>query len=373
MTADRIATDRIATDRIAADRIAADRIAADGITYVGLYDVARASRVGLPQGRANYKTLERIVSNFGFRRRDELTGKEFWCANAAARLAYGSAFRAWRSNYHRLAAPYRALLAHKLRDRAAVAVGWELSPGMKRWLDDRDVAYLDVRLSAMRFYDDLLLDLSTNRAWLDREITRRFVRVTRPELMRVAQRATVGESDVDTLVLVGQVAGDSSLIRADGREMTLSDFADRIAKLAGQYARVLYRPHPKGTPARDPILRGLARDPEPSIYTHMARRASICAISSSTLDEAAAFGCPTFRLYEPTWTDLHGDAFVRQHVHVLRSVQMAGDRPGAHGDVPILRFMLGHNASDLGPVRDPERPVPEIGEVRLSGDRLQVG
>jgi hypothetical protein len=340
------------------------------IPYVGLYDVARASRLGLPQARANYKTLERIVSNFGFQRRDELTAKEFWRANAAARAVYGTAFRTWRRNYFRLAAPYRRLLARKTRARELIVLGWEMSPAMKRWLDARDVAYLDVRLSAMRFYDDLLLDLSTNRAWLDREITGRFVRVTRPELMSVAQRAAVDDSEADTLVLVGQVAGDSSLIRADGREMTLSDFSDRIAELSGQYARVLYRPHPKGAPARDPILRDLPRDPEASIYSHMARRASICAISSSALEEAAAFGCPTFRLYEPTWAELHGDTFVREHVHVLRSAQLAGGAFGADGDVPILRFVLGHNASDLRPVREggSARPAgqgaPAAGEAR---------
>jgi hypothetical protein len=320
------------------------------IPYVGLFDVARGTGLGLPQHRANYKSMERIVSNFGFVRQNEVTAKEFWTANAAARLLHGGAFGTWRRNYFRLSAPYRALLKRKTR-HGRLVLGWEMSPGMKRWLEDNDVAYIDVRLSAMRFYDDLLLDLSTNRDWLDREITRRFARVTQPELMRTAQAAAIDDSGSDTLVLVGQVAGDSSLIGPDGREMTLSDFADQIAELAGQYRQVVYRPHPKGKPASDPIVQRLTRDREPSIYAHMARRASICAISSSTLDEAAAFGCPTFRLYERTWQDLHGDRFVHRHVHVLRSSQLAGRTLGAEGHVPILRFMLGHNASDLGPVR----------------------
>jgi hypothetical protein len=324
---------------------------AERIPYVGLFDVARGTRLGLPQARANYKSMERIFSNFGFVRLDEVTAKEFWTVNAGARLLHGSAFRTWRRNYFRLCAPYRALLGRKTR-RGRVVLGWEMSPGMKRWLEDKDVAYIDVRLSGMRFYDDLLLDLSTNRHWLDRELARRFVRVTQPELMRTAQAAAVDDSESDTLVLVGQVAGDSSLIGPDGREMTLSDFSAQIADLAGQYRRVLYRPHPKGKAASDPIVQRLPRDREPSIYAHMARRASICAISSSTLDEAAAFGCPTFRLCERTWQDLHGDRFVHHHVHVLRSSQMMGQTLGADGQVPILRFMLGHNASDLGPVRD---------------------
>ena len=305
--------------------------------------------------------MERIVSNFGFVRQDEVTTKEFWTVNAAARLLHGSTFRTWRRNYFRLSAPYRALLRRKVR-QGSVMLGWEMSPGMKRWMEDNDVAYIDVRLSAMRFYDDLLLDLSTNRDWLDREITRRFARVTQPELMRTAQAAAVDDSETDTLVIVGQVAGDSSLIGPDGREMTLSDFADRIAELSAQYRRVLYRPHPKGKPSSDPIVQRLTRDTEPSIYAHMARRASICAISSSTLDEAAAFGCPTFRLCPRTWQDLHGDRFVHQHVHVLRSSQLLGETLGADGHVPILRFMLGHNASDLGPVR-------EVGQASAGGRR----
>lgn len=343
------------------------------IAYVGLFDVARASRLGLPQARANYKTLERIFSNFGFRRRQELTAKEFWLANAAARLVYGWTFRTWQRNYFRLAAPYRALLARKTGVCPPVALGWEMSPGMKHWLEAHDVAYVDVRLSAMRFYDDLLLDLSTNREWLDRELNARFACVTRPELMRVAQRAMIDSSESDTLVLVGQVAGDASLIAADGQEMTLSDFSDRIEALAAQYTRVLYRPHPKGAPANDPIVRSLPRDPEKSIYAHMARGASICAISSSSLEEAAAFGCPTFRLYERTWTDLHGDRFVRSHVHVVRSAQLAGGAFGPDGDVPILRFMMGHNASDLGPLRAPGQQDQEEGRSGLSETRLRAG
>ena len=343
------------------------------IPYVGLFDVARATRLGLPQARANYKSLERIFSNFGFVRRDEVTARQFWAANAAARVVYGTAFRTWRRNYFRLSAPYRALLRSKTRESCAVVLGWEMSPGIKRWLEAQHVDYVDVRLSAMRFYDDLLLDLSTNSAWLDRQISQRFVRVTQPELMRTAQGAAIDDSEADTLVLVGQVAGDSSLIGQDGQELTLSDFSDRISDLAGQYRRVLYRPHPKGTAATDPVVRRMTRDPEPSIYTHMARRASICAISSSTLDEAAAFGCPTFRLYEPTWAELHGDRFVHAHVHVLRSAQLAGGTLGADGDVPILRLVLGHNASDLGPLRAPARPDQKGGRTGLSEARLRAG
>ncbi len=104
-----------------------------------------------------------------------------------------------------------------------------------------------------------------------------MVRVTQPELMRTAQAAAIDTSAADTLVLVGQVAGDSSLIGPAGREMTLNDFAGQIRDLGCQYRRVLYRPHPKGRPAADPILGDLERDREPSIYAHMARGASFCA------------------------------------------------------------------------------------------------
>lgn len=322
----------------------------DPIPYVGMYDIARASRFCLPQGRGNFRALEHLLSNFGFVRRDEVTAREFWSANALARLWYGSKFRAWRRNYFRLAAPYRALLRRNTQQPELTMIGWEMSIGMKRWLDAHDVGYIDVRLSPMRFYSDLLLDFSTNRATLDRLIGSRFVCVTRPELVQTAQTAAIDDSEADTLLVVGQVAGDSSLIGRDGRQLTLSDFRDRIAGLSAQYRRVLYRPHPKGAPAFDSIVRDLPRDPEPSIYTHMAKRASFCAISSSTLDEAAVFGCPTFRLAEQGGCERHGDRYVRRHVHVLRSAHQR-DRLMAGGELPILRFLLGHNASDLGPLR----------------------
>ena len=322
----------------------------DPIPYVGLLDIARASRLGLAQARATSKTVERIFSNFGFVRRDEVTGREFLAANAAARLAHGTALRTWQRNYLRLSTPYRLLMARKTAVKGRIVLGWEMSPGMKRWMDGAGVAYIDVRLSPMRFYNDLLLDVATNTEWLDRVIAERLVRVTRPELMRTAQAAAVDTSAADTLVLVGQVAGDSSLIGLEGREMTLGDFAGRIQDLAGQYRRVLYRPHPKGRPATDPVLRDVERDREPSIYTHMAHGASFCAISSSALEEAAAFGCPTFRLAPDSPLDLHDDCYLHRHVHVLRSSELSKSSAWADGDVPILRFVLGHNASDLSPL-----------------------
>jgi len=329
------------------------------IPYVGLLDVARASRLGLAQARATSKNVERIFSNFGFVRRDEVTGREFLAANAAARLAYGSALRTWQRNYLRLSAPYRLLMARKTRDNGRIVLGWEMSPGMKRWLDGAGVAYVDVRLSPMRFYDDLLLDVATNTAWLDRVLAARLVRVTQPELMRTAQAAAIDTSAADTLVLVGQVAGDSSLIGPDGREMKLNDFAGPIRDLARQYRRVVYRPHPKGRPADDPILSDLPRDREPSIYAHMAKGASFCAISSSALDEAAVFGCPTFRLAPDSPRDLHADRHLHRHVHVLRSCDLGQAGGWRDGSVPILRFVLGHNASDLGPLR--ARPGADAG------------
>jgi hypothetical protein len=203
----------------------------------------------------------------------------------------------------------------------------------------------------MRFYDDLLLDVATNTGWLDRMLSARLVRVTQPELMRTAQAAAIDTSAADTLVLVGQVAGDSSLIGPDGREMALSDFAGQIRDLACQYRRVVYRPHPKGRPANDPVVCDLERDREPSIYAHMAQGASFCAISSSALEEAAVFGCPTFRLAPESPLDRHADRYLHRHVHVLRSSELSQAGGWADGNVPILRFVLGHNASDLGPLR----------------------
>jgi hypothetical protein len=326
-------------------------MSAEMIPYVGLFDVARASRLGLATARATSKNVERIFTNFGFVRRDEVTGREFLAANVAARLAHGSALRTWQRNYLRLSAPYRLLLARKTRVKDRIVLGWEMSPGMKRWLDGAGVAYVDVRLSPMRFYDDLLLDVATNTGWLDRMLSARLVRVTQPELMRTAQAAAIDTSAADTLVLVGQVAGDSSLIGPDGREMALSDFAGQIRDLACQYRRVVYRPHPKGRPANDPVVCDLERDREPSIYAHMAQGASFCAISSSALEEAAVFGCPTFRLAPESPLDRHADRYLHRHVHVLRSSELSQAGGWADGNVPILRFVLGHNASDLGPLR----------------------
>jgi hypothetical protein len=115
-------------------------MSAEMIPYVGLFDIARASRLGLATARATSKNVERIFTNFGFVRRDEVTGREFLAANVAARLAHGSALRTWQRNYLRLSAPYRLLMARKTRVKDRIMLGWEMSPGMKRWLDGAGVA-----------------------------------------------------------------------------------------------------------------------------------------------------------------------------------------------------------------------------------------
>jgi hypothetical protein len=58
---------------------------------------------------------------------------------------------------------------------------------------------------------------------------------------------------------------------------------------------------------------------------------------------------------------------------VVRSAQLAGGAFGPDGDVPILRFMMGHNASDLGPLRAPGQQDQEEGRSGLSETRLRAG
>ena len=321
------------------------------VEYFGVFDVARASKSGLPTAKPTYKNMVRILSNIGFVCKDEIYSRDVWAANIAARVLYGGKYRTWRKNYFRLSTPYKTILRQKFSTTLPTFLGWELSPGMKRFFDENHLSYIDVSLSRIRFANDLLIDLSTNSTILAQEISRRVVCVSNTELTRIAQATIMDKTEHDTLIVVGQVAGDASLLTPNGQEMTLRDFDDQIRSLALQYQRVLYRPHPKGASDVDQYFRDIPRDPEPSIYTHMARGASFCAISSSTLEEAAVFGCPVFRLADRTFAELHGDPFVTRNVHVLRSADYMG-QISASGEVPILRFVLGHNASDLGPLRN---------------------
>jgi hypothetical protein len=284
-----------------------------------------------------------------------------FAATRFARLAgAGAGDTDWARTYHCLPEPAAAYLSAHLPDRALV-LGYEMTPALQRVLDDHGTAWLDIRLSPLRFASDLYLALRSNRAELDLAIHRHAVQpmevMAEASLLaarlRYRRRYEPRDATLQGLcVYIGQTEHDASLLDASGRFVRAADHADTLRQLAAQ-GPLHYKPHPLGgefaVAERQTLARLIGRDlPTCGIDTYELLCAeedvSLVGISSGALQEAAWFGRRSFTLMPPLCQPRF-DAGLEQpgHLQVASHVFMSEplwadvlDAPA--GDAPMLQL-----------------------------------
>lgn len=177
-------------------------------------------------------------------------------------------------------------------------------------LEAAEIPYVDMRLSPIRFLDDVYFAFKSNVLAIAERLHPYIIpeRAIHYAANRVASHyqarcepAQIGHSvstcflPPGSLLLCGQIDVDNSLVR-DGRIVGFPTFAEEIDRLIAQYDHVYYKPHPY-------VLRGganaqfIRERPAIQMTKHNIYRllsddnlACVVALSSGVLREAAYFG-----------------------------------------------------------------------------------
>lgn len=186
---------------------------------------------------------------------------------------------------------------------ADLVVGYEMPDHLLRILDRAGIAVVDVILHPVRFLDDLVFALRTNRADIHGLLMRHAlapdVAVLQAGFIKSKaawMRPPVALRPGAALVL-GQVADDRAAVDpATGRCRELGDHAAAIVDLCADASMVLFKPHPydRATSPSQRTMRRLksVQWTDANIYHLLAQPEidAVLAINSSGLVEAEFFG-----------------------------------------------------------------------------------
>lgn len=260
------------------------------------------------------------------------------------------------SNYWSLAQNHSVSLDHLL-DRSAVVLGVELSPGFKQYLDEREVTYIDVRLSPLRFGSDLLLRVDSNKF---SDVLSSFS-VSHSILVESAnawKEYAIEKAGPHTILYL-QKKWDFALLTETGFVSDV-DVLEAIEEARTNNESVLVVSHPFSKPSVEAvnfirIRSNFAFDNDLGAYQSFARFQSSthAAFSSSILEEAPYFGCKFERIGGGINTpghDLTNKGFLRMLLKtglISRQIEVI--------DIQPIRYTLGLDWS-----RTPRPSLPPL-------------
>lgn len=189
-------------------------------------------------------------------------------------------------------------LAQYLRD-CRLVIGYETPPVLLKSFNLLKIKYIDLRISSIKFFNDLIIGVKTNCP----EIFRRILPYKLPEeaiYYKAAQmkarsniQGRCGFSSEDFALICGQNKGDSSLI-FEGRNFSIKDFAAEIKAIASRHKAVYYKRHPSAPADENEFFEkaGVKILPDNlNMYDLLAnpRLQKLYAVSSGTLQKAKYF------------------------------------------------------------------------------------
>ena len=197
---------------------------------------------------------------------------------------------------------------------ADLVVGYEMPEHLLRLLNNAGIAVIDVVLHPVRFMDDILFALRTNRqdihARLLRHEVQRNAMVRQAGFIRAKaawMRPPLALSP-GTSLLLGQVDTDRAAVdTATGRLRSLADHAETLLDLIVRSSGTLFRPHPyQLAESRSfALIKGLqsVRLTNANYYHLLSQNEveTVCALNSSGLVEAEIFGKEAVWLAPPCY------------------------------------------------------------------------
>jgi len=157
----------------------------------------------------------------------------------------------WIDDYWSLSEHYKQEIRPYLA-RDVLYFGYEMTPGLRDFLGESGITYIDVRLSPLRFLPDLCVAMRSNDAVIngllgrhcipEKDVAREadFLKASKVHLTRYNGGRPAG-SDASTY-LIGQTTADASILTKRGFAK-LEDFTPEVVAFADG-APVFFLPHP---------------------------------------------------------------------------------------------------------------------------------
>lgn len=211
-------------------------------------------------------------------------------------------------------------------DEGAFIIGYEMPPWLVRMLEENGRAWLNIRLSPVRFGRDLYVVLQSS--FFDvRELLKDY-HVTDQELFLEAglMRASVVHNDLyrkdkdkglsDGVLFIGQTRSDASLISDAGELLRIERFSEKIKESVGA-RNIIYKPHPfdkswarKEKTILQEITGKEIKKTSQDTYSLLAGNMGfdVMSISSGVLQEAHFFERKSVYLHKPICDFRSGDS-----------------------------------------------------------------
>lgn len=192
-------------------------------------------------------------------------------------------------------------------------IAYELSIESRQIFDKYEIKYIDLWLSPIRFYDDLLFNWFSNDKCIQEKLEKYqfqneklFVKSqTISDQFEYFYPSNINLED-NSLLLLGQLFEDRSVIK-DNKFLTLLDFKTKIIELSNSYARIYLQKHPfmseedfKKYKEGFQNISNLEYLENLNTYALLSKNAikKVVAISSSVLFEASYFNKEIEYLYK---------------------------------------------------------------------------
>ena len=180
-----------------------------------------------------------------------------------------------------------------------VLIGIELSPGFKKYLNDHQVTYLDIRLSPLRFASDLLLRVDSNK--YGGALSKFAVDQAILHESANAWKSSPVEKVQPRAVLYLQKKWDFALLTESGFSSDLEVLKAFEAKRTDESVVVVSHPFSKASPEAIDFVGSRSNFSfrnNLGAYESFSKFNSACyaAYSSSILEEAPYFGCEAERI-----------------------------------------------------------------------------
>lgn len=194
-------------------------------------------------------------------------------------------------------------------------ITYELSIETRELFDKCGIKYIDLWLSPIRFYDDLMFNIYSNvpniqnslkKYQIDEELFFIQSKKISNQFKYFELNKTVS-LEPNSLLLIGQLFEDRSVIK-DKRFLTLIEYKKRLKELSNDFNKIYFQKHPL-MPLKDfklylnefKEIKNIEYLENINIYELLSREEikKVVAISSSVLFEAKFFNKDTEYLYKP--------------------------------------------------------------------------
>jgi hypothetical protein len=204
----------------------------------------------------------------------------------------------------------------------------QVAGALKNILEDANIPYIDIHVSAIKFMEDIHLAFRTNVT----EVLQKIILYKLPEdIIHIeankirsyywARNSYLNNYEKNSLLLCGQTEVDLSIIK-NNKLVSFLDYKKKIYDLMNQYSKVYYKPHPYCNPSSDneKFIRSfnnieLTND---NFYRLMSTEeiVAVAALSSGTLKEGEYFEKTVYTISHPFMNyykgigELHKDDFI---------------------------------------------------------------